>query len=60
MGNLVQMFLFRTTTSRPFISSDEELGLLDLPITTIDGKKTKLRELTKGYKLTLIVNVASR
>lgn len=63
MGNIVQSMLFKTasdpdteTTSAQVV----ETHLLDLPLNDIDGKATSLREIIAGYKLTILVNVASK
>ena len=63
MGNIVQSMLFKTASdpdTEQASSQVVETHLLDLPLVDIDGKSTCLREMIKGYKLTILVNVASK
>ena len=60
MGAIVQRLLFRDNVQDLATDTPVSADLLDISITTIDGDDTTLRELIKGFKLTIIVNVASK
>lgn len=60
MGQVVEKVLFNGAADPEERAFTPMLGLLDQPVRTIDGEQKVLRDLTNGYKLTIIVNVASK
>lgn len=63
MGNIVQSMLFKTASDPDTEKQNEkasETHLLDLPLMNIDNEPTTLRQMIQGYKLTILVNVASK
>ena len=61
MGNAVEKHLFTERVDEDRLEPGKKnFCIYDLPCTDIDGNEGTLRSFTKGYKLILIVNVATR
>ena len=60
MGAIVQTLLFKDNTFDNIICDGDETDIKGLPVVTIDGGKLFVGDLMKGFKLTVIVNVASK
>lgn len=53
--------LFRESVQDTATSlNTEDMDILGLELNTIEGEKTTVKRLCEGYKLTIIVNVASK
>lgn len=60
MGAIVQKLLFKENTYDKPTNIDENSDIRNINVRTIEGVEMKLGELMKGFKLTIIVNVASK
>ena len=60
MGSIVQSLLFKDRTFDAVICEVDDTDLKGIPVPTIEGEKMLLGDLMKGFKLTIIVNVASK
>ena len=60
MGSIVQTLLFKDRTFDAVICEIDETDIKGIPVTSIEGEKLFLGDLIKGFKLTVIVNVASK
>lgn len=60
MGAIVQKLLFKDNTYDTPPEPQASQNILGASVTNIEGEQCKLGDLMKGYKLTIIVNVASK
>ena len=63
MGAIVQKLLFKDNVydkASTLALNETSNDIREIPIENIDGEKLKLGDLMKGFKLTIIVNVASK
>lgn len=63
MGAIVQKLLFKDNVydkASTLALNETNNDIREIPIENIDGEKLKLGDLMKGFKLTIIVNVASK
>ena len=60
MGSIVQTLLFKDRTFDAVICEIDETDLKGIPVTSIEGEKLFWGALIKCFKLTVIVNVASK
>ncbi len=60
MGAIVQTLLFKDNTFDSIICEGDDTDIKGLPVVTIEGEKLFFGDLMKGFKLTVIVNVASK
>ena len=59
MGSFVQKLLFKNTYDSASATEDPN-DIRNIPIKSIEGESMKLGDLMKGFKLTIVVNVASK
>lgn len=63
MGAIVQKLLFKDNVydkASTMALNETNNDIREIAIENIDGEKLKLGDLMKGFKLTIIVNVASK
>ena len=53
--------LFRETVQESATNvTKEDMDILETALSTIEGEETTVKKLIEGYKLTIVVNVASK